>query len=147
VAFDSSWWLYRWTHPFIHEANKVGKWNFQWNHSEACQLTEYKPGGFYHWHKDQMDGPYDDKEVKWAQGKIRKLSSVVSLNEGTEYTGGELEFYSHRFAKKPWHQTCKPMKNKGSIVVFPSFMWHRVMPVKTGVRYSLTNWHLGDPFV
>ena len=133
VAFDSSWWLYRWTHPYIHEANKLGKWNFQWNHSEICQLTEYKPGGFYRWHTDQNE-PYSDKEPEErVRGKIRKLSSVLSLNDGTEYTGGELEFYSHSLVRKPWHETCKAMKNKGSIIIFPSFIWHRVVAVKKGV--------------
>ena len=35
---------------------------------------------------------------------------------------------------------------KGSIIVFPSFVWHRVKPVRQGVRYSLVSWHVGDPF-
>jgi PKHD-type hydroxylase len=35
---------------------------------------------------------------------------------------------------------------KGSIVVFPSFLWHRVKPVTKGTRYSLVLWHLGYPF-
>ena len=44
------------------------------------------------------------------------------INDGTEYTGGELEFYSHSLVRKPWHETCKAMKNKGSIIIFPSFI-------------------------
>ena len=35
---------------------------------------------------------------------------------------------------------------KGSIVVFPSHLWHRVKPVTRGTRYSLVVWHLGYPF-
>ena len=35
---------------------------------------------------------------------------------------------------------------KGSIVVFPSHLWHRVKPVTKGTRYSLVVWHLGYPF-
>ena len=35
---------------------------------------------------------------------------------------------------------------KGSIIVFPSFVWHRVKPITKGVRYSLVLWHLGYPF-
>ncbi|BCU99421.1 MAG: hypothetical protein CM15mV27_1400 [Caudoviricetes sp.] len=31
-------------------------------------------------------------------------------------------------------------KPKGSIVVFPSFVYHRVIPVTKGTRYSLVCW-------
>ena len=41
---------------------------------------------------------------------------------------------------------CKEIFPKGSIVVFPSFLWHRVKPVTKGTRYSLVLWHLGYPF-
>jgi hypothetical protein len=37
--------------------------------------------------------------------------------------------------------------SKGSIVVFPSFVWHRVNPIIKGTRYSLVMWNLGRPFV
>jgi PKHD-type hydroxylase len=36
--------------------------------------------------------------------------------------------------------------SKGSIVVFPSHVWHRVKPVTSGTRYSLVVWSIGDPF-
>jgi len=35
---------------------------------------------------------------------------------------------------------------KGSIIVFPSFLWHRVKPITRGTRYSLVLWQLGYPF-
>jgi PKHD-type hydroxylase len=38
-------------------------------------------------------------------------------------------------------------RNKGSITVFPSFVWHRVSPVTEGTRYSLVIWNLGKEFV
>ena len=41
---------------------------------------------------------------------------------------------------------CKEILPKGSIIVFPSFVWHRVKPVTSGTRYSLVVWHLGRPF-
>ena len=36
---------------------------------------------------------------------------------------------------------------EGSIVVFPSFLEHRVAPVTKGIRYSLVVWFLGPPFI
>ena len=41
---------------------------------------------------------------------------------------------------------AKEILPKGSIIVFPSDVWHRVKPVTKGVRYSLVVWHLGHPF-
>tara|TARA_R100000656_G_scaffold52010_1_gene41548 strand:+ start:23 stop:631 length:609 start_codon:yes stop_codon:yes gene_type:complete len=146
VAFDDAWWVYRWTHPFIHRGNKDGEWNYQWDNSELFQLTEYRPGEFYKWHTDMFASPFGKDDPLFLRGKIRKLSSVVALNNATEYEGGELEFYKHAMTDKDWHETCKGMKKKGSLIVFPSFIWHRVKPVKKGVRYSLTNWHVGHPF-
>ena len=31
-------------------------------------------------------------------------------------------------------------------IFFPSFLMHRVTPVKQGTRYSLVSWFLGPPF-
>tara|TARA_A100001391_G_scaffold201084_1_gene187252 strand:- start:416 stop:1024 length:609 start_codon:yes stop_codon:yes gene_type:complete len=146
VAFDHAWWVYRWTHPYIRKGNEDGGWNFEWDFSEPFQLTEYRPGEFYKWHTDQFHIPFGKKDSPSMKGKIRKLSSVVALNDGADYEGGELEFYKHTFNGKDWHDSPAGMRKKGSIVVFPSFIWHRVKPVKKGVRLSLTNWHLGQPF-
>ena len=33
------------------------------------------------------------------------------------------------------------------MIVFPSFVWHRVKPVTKGLRYSLVAWNLGQPYV
>ena len=40
---------------------------------------------------------------------------------------------------------CTEILPKGSLVVFPSHVWHRVCPVKKGSRYSLVIWNLGWP--
>ena len=42
----------------------------------------------------------------------------------------------------------KIVDNKtGSIIIFPSYMEHRIKPVTKGTRYSLVIWFLGPPFV
>ena len=35
-------WIYRELHPYVHQANKLAGWNFQWDKSEECQFTKYK---------------------------------------------------------------------------------------------------------
>ena len=81
-------------------------------------------------------------------GKIRKLSVTVTLSDPKDYKGGELEFDFRNLDpdKKRNVKKCTEILPKGSLVVFPSFVWHRVCPVKSGERNSLVIWNLGYPF-
>ena len=142
-------WIYRELHPYVHIANKEAGWNFEWSRSESCQFTKYKHNQYYDWHCDSWDKPYEKKGPD--NGKIRKLSMTCQLTDGSEYTGGELEFdfrnYDPHMRDESQHlKKTKEILPKGSIIVFPSFVWHRVKPVTAGTRYSLVVWHLGKPF-
>ena len=144
-------WIYKEIHPYIHEANKKAGWNFQWDWSESCQFTKYSEGQFYGWHTDSWIRPYKRKEDPNTYGKIRKLSVTVSLNDPSEYDGGNLEFdfrQDHDFERNRGKNVreCTEIRPRGSIIVFPSFVWHRVNPVTRGTRYSLVMWNLGWPF-
>ena len=144
-------WIYKEIHPYVHKANKAAGWNFQWERSEPCQFTKYKLGQYYDWHNDPWYKPYKRKEGDPDNGKIRKLSTTCQLTDGSEYTGGELQFdfrnYDPHMRDESKHVRSVPeILPKGSIVVFPSHLWHRVKPVTRGTRYSLVVWHLGYPF-
>ena len=41
---------------------------------------------------------------------------------------------------------CKEIKQKGTIIIFPSFVKHKVAPITKGERNSLVGWVLGYPF-
>ena len=143
-------WIYKELQPYIHIANKNAGWNFEWDSSEPCQFTKYKLNQYYDWHCDSWDKPYD-KPGKHDHGKVRKLSMTCQLTDGSEYEGGELEFdyrnYEPHMRDESQHLIkAKEILPKGSIVVFPSFVWHRVKPVTKGIRYSLVMWNLGYPF-
>jgi len=148
VVWMNDRWIYKEIHPYVNQANLDAGWNFNWDWSESCQFTKYKPGQYYDWHCDSWERPYKEKGP--TQGKIRKLSVTVSLSDEKDYEGGELEFdfrqYDPDKHKKRRTDVCKHILPKGSIVVFPSFVWHRVKPVKKGIRYSLVLWNLGHPF-
>jgi len=142
-------WIYKEIHPYVNIANKNAGWNFQWDWSESCQFTKYKKEQFYDWHRDAWDQPYNRKNEKDpSHKKIRKLSVTVSLSDEKDYKGGELEFdfKNTDMRTKPEIIKCKEVLPKGSLVVFPSFVWHRVCPVKKGERYSLVIWSCGDPY-
>ena len=146
IVWMNDRWVYKEIQPYIHQANANAGWNFQWDFSESCQFTKYKKGQFYDWHCDSWEKPDEEGNTK---GKIRKLSVTVSLSEGgKDYTGGELEFdFRNKDPdKKPNIHKCTEILPKGSLVVFPGFVWHRVCPVKSGERKSLVIWNLGWPF-
>ena len=151
---DVTWmddaWVYKEIQPYIHTANKNAGWNFQWDRSETCQFTKYKHGQYYDWHCDSWDEPYNTPNTE-NHGKIRKLSVTCQLTDGSEYEGGELEFdfrnYEPHMRDESKHlRKAKEILPKGSIIVFPSFVWHRVKPVTEGTRYSLVLWNIGYPF-
>ena len=147
IVWMNDRWIYNEIHPYIHTANKNAGWNFQWDFSESCQFTKYKLNQFYDWHCDSWSKPYNRPEEPDRHGKIRKLSVTISLSDENDYEGGDFEFdfrNDDKGSNQP--QLCKEIRPKGSVVVFPSFVWHRVKPVISGTRYSLVIWNLGWPY-
>ena len=130
-------WIYKEITPYIHTANENAGWNFDLDGAETCQFTEYGVGEYYGWHYD-MHTEY--------RKKIRKLSVSCTLSNPEDYDGGDLEFNISHPDKKNNLFKCTEIKPRGSVVVFPSFIWHRVKPVTRGKRYSLVIWNQGDRY-
>ena len=143
VTFLNDWWIQRHVFPAIQEANIVAKWNLSITGHESMQFTKYNKGQFYDWHYDSWVDPYKNNTV-------RKLSVTVSLSDENDFEGGDLEFaIQDNNAREPLKKilrTCHEVRKKGSLVVFPSFLWHRVTPVIRGTRYSLVIWSTGEPY-
>ena len=142
-------WIYKEIHPLLNNANVNAGWNFDWDFSESCQFTKYKKGQFYNWHCDSYIEPYHNQNnpLDPMNNKIRKLSISVNLSDPKDYKGGEIQFdFRNTESKKREIKTCKEILPKGSLIVFPSFVWHRVSPVTSGERNSLVLWNLGYPF-
>ena len=149
IVWMNDRWIYKEIQPYVHQANANAGWNFQWDFSESCQFTKYTKGQFYDWHCDSWDKPYIKESVNdMTHGKIRKLSVTVTLSDPKEYEGGELEFdFRNKDPDKKRNVLkCKEILPKGSLVGFPSFVWHRVYPVTKGERKSLVIWNLGWPY-
>ena len=144
IVWTQEQWIYDIIWPYMEQANEKAGWKYDITGAESMQITRYKKGGFYSFHRD---GPsdhlsvYDMPNNKFLHGNVRKLSMTVLLNDN--YEGGEFQFATYRKEK------CKirSLESKqGSIVVFPSSMEHRVTPVTKGTRHSLVVWFLGPPF-
>jgi PKHD-type hydroxylase len=138
-------WVYEAIVPLITAANKNAKWNFDIDWYESAQFTIYGKNQHYSWHRDSFPEPYVSSDINF-NGKIRKLSVTCSLSDPSDYTGGKLQFSEMDTFKKEKITTCDEILPRGSVVVFPSHMWHTVTPVTKGTRYSLVIWALGKPF-
>ena len=87
---------------------------------------------------------FTQDEKKW--GKVRKISMTVNLNKPDEYEGGNLKFDLGPHLKEERFKVFDDMRNQGSVIIFPSFMYHCVTPVTSGTRFSLVLWLLGKPW-
>lgn len=127
--------LYLWTlklRDYMLEANAM---NFGVDCQDFynMQHTEYQAaaGGHHDWHEDcgwithEHPSPFD-----------RKLTAVIQMTPRDQYEGGELMV--DRGGLKAGEFT-----EQGDLIVFPSFLKHRVAPVTRGVRHSLVAWMYG----
>ena len=131
--------------PFVTEANQKANWNYELDWVEDVQFTSYTKGQFYDWHQDYFDEPYKCDDVNF-NNKIRKLSCCVNLYDPKKYEGGQLEFKIQNEKENLIINPKEFNNEQGSIIVFPSYLFHRVTPIISGKRYSLVSWFLGYPF-
>jgi PKHD-type hydroxylase len=132
-------WIYQEILPYVKVANNESSWGYEWHETETAQFTIYKKNQFYKWHQDSGKEEPNSKT-------IRKLSVTVSLSDPKDYKGGLLEIDNRRMDTKSKFLVKEGLP-QGSIIVFPSYMWHRVTPVTKGTRYSLVIWNKGFDFI
>jgi len=90
------------------------------------QLTRYAKDQRYDWHMDLGHGAMS----------LRKMSVVVELAAGGYDGGGTEVFYGEG--------TCnRIVLAQGDVLIFPSFIMHRALPVRSGTRWTLVTWLTG----
>ena len=145
IVSSSDQWIYDTVWPWMIDANERVGWKYDIKSAEPMQITRYKKGEFYNFHKDGKGDhltAYNAPINEFMHGYVRKLSMTVLLND--DYEGGEFQFADYNQEKC---EIITPKVNKtGSIILFPSDVEHRVTPVTKGIRYSLVVWFLGPPF-
>lgn len=125
-------WLYQKMIAWAEEANNE-LWHFDLvSAPENIQYTEYyaHENGHYDWHQDIGPG---------EQPSRRKVSITVQLSDAEEYDGGELQITTGGDVSNDWGAASCP-KGRGVVVLFPSYMMHRVSEVTKGTRRSLVLW-------
>lgn len=94
------------------------------NGMSEMNLLRYTPGGKYDWHQD----------VIWGNKDHRKFTVILQLSNPLEYEGGDFEFRDAN------NLDMSKSKEKGSLIMFPSIMYHRIKPITKGTRYSIVSW-------
>lgn len=87
---------------------------------------------------------FSEDNKKW--GKVRKISMTLNLSDPKSYEGGNLKFDLGPHLEGDRFKVCDDSRSQGSLIVFPSFMYHCITPVTSGTRYSLVLWLLGKPW-
>jgi len=99
--------------------------------NEGFQFTNYEaPSGKY--------GKHVDRAINIP---VRKLSISIQLTDPEEYEGGELKLYDGDDK-----DAIVMDKTQGTLIIFPSYVLHEVMPVTKGTRNSLVTWVTGKQF-
>ena len=81
----------------------------------------------------------------WKQFEKRHPQMASDLIEGNEIlqTQVPLSFETKNPMDKKRYETFE--SEEYNTIIFPAHMWHRVRPVKSGVRKSIVGWLLGRP--
>tara|TARA_R100000773_G_C4216864_1_gene115420 strand:+ start:864 stop:1463 length:600 start_codon:yes stop_codon:yes gene_type:complete len=143
IVWLSEDWLTNMIWSYIDRSNKNADWNFEVNHAENAQFTIYDKNQHYDWHQDLS---FNKNQEAFAPNTQRKLSVTIQLTDEHQYHGGDLLFSKIMQKNKKTILTDKVFRKKGTIVVFPSYMHHKVTPVTQGTRYSLVMWFRGPSF-
>ena len=113
--------------PYAQKANESFKIDF--DDEIEMQFTDYfaSEQGHYDWHHDV--------NFHGESYRDRKLSVTIQLSDSDSYEGGDFEFEDII--------TNTHFRAKGTILIFPSYLRHRVTTVTTGRRSSLVAWYSG----
>ncbi len=127
---QESHWIFMKFAQMAAEAN-AQMWGFDLTGMlEDLQYTVYPAdSGHYTWHMD----------IDRGRAAQRKISVTMQLSDPSEYEGGDLELFTSS-------DVMRAPKEKGTVILFPSYFMHRVTPVTKGTRKSLVLWISGPPY-
>lgn len=95
---------------------------------EEPQFLRYEPGDYFVAHQD------GNTPLIFDDSRYRRISAIVFLSHTSDYSGGELVFHESA-------QRVPFAAEQGSLVAFPPEETHEVLPVVSGLRYSIATWY------
>ena len=103
------------------------------NQLSNIRMLRYEDTGKYDWHLD----------IGNEETSVRKITAIVQLSGENDYEGGNFEF---SMTDETGKDTAVGSRKRGSLILFPSYLGHRVSPLTSGVRSSILTWMLGNAF-
>lgn len=102
--------------------------------SKLVNFNEYNVGQEYPWHLDKTPQEHPNCDIK--------LTALANIST-TPYLGGDFEVFIGADSQKA-NAFFKQHYTAGTLVILNSQVVHRVTPVTTGVRHSLSYWFMGE---
>lgn len=133
-------WIYQRINLCVATANKQ-YWHWRMAGHEPLQYTTYGPGQYYQWHTDAAAKPCPETS-QWP-GMLRKISVTVQLSHPHEYEGGDFLLEETRVSPERAGERIKTLddaRKRGTVIMFPSHLFHRVSEVTSGLRRSVGIW-------
>ena len=89
-------------------------------------------------------GPRQDKydwhvDMGRFHSASRKLSFSLQLTDGAAYDGGDLEFFNTTAERAAFRKA-------GTMLIFPSYWMHRILPLTRGQRDVMVGWVHGPSY-
>ncbi|HEX2761576.1 MAG TPA: 2OG-Fe(II) oxygenase [Rhizomicrobium sp.] len=124
-------WLYRRMEDLVLHLNTEFFRYELFGLTEDFQYAVYdsSQNSHFDWHND----------IGNIQVEPRKISLSLQLSHENAYQGCDLELHS------AGHVQPAP-RTRGTLIAFPSYLLHRVTPIRAGVRKSLVVWAAGPKF-
>ncbi len=124
---NNTTWIYERIWNTADYLNKLVGFNLALEISTPQYLT-YNADHYCDWHLDI------------GKNVSRKLSVIIQLSDDSEYIGGNLELMTGPVP-------LVPSREKGMVIIFPSYILHRITKIIHGTRRSLSTWIPGPDFL
>ena len=104
------------------------------------QLGIYdEPGDHFIWHPDHSIS------ISNFNDEVRKVSASLQLTDPSEYEGCNLHLQLPTSIEQSNEgvNTMIASKERGDLIVFPSYLKHKISELKSGTRHALVLWYQG----
>ena len=124
-------------------------WGLDLHYINQIELLRYRAGekergDHYDWHNDADIFPDYNTPLQFVDCPKfqRKITIIVQLANGDEYTGGDLQIARQDGGNllEGYEEAARQL---GTVICFPSFLEHRITPVESGERMSAVLWMNG----
>ena len=127
IPDEDNKWLYERIAALFNDFNDKVVHQDWTGYIECIQFAEYEVGDHYDWHFDYGNAFSN-----------RKISFILQLSDPNDYDGCNLEIMGAPYEPKT--------KERGTLIMFPSYVRHRITHITRGTRYCVVGWVHGPHF-